>query len=142
MGGKGKEVVTGRSGLLGKVMKKGRFVHGNFLLIATAAVIILYVTFFLSNALSPDETMNLLLGRKILQGEYHIDFFHRMPLLPFLIASMYLVGLGVDAVRFVIPLAFILLSVAATYLLTREVAGEKAASLRFGYPQNPPNPLI
>ena len=105
------------------------FVKRNFLLLSLCAAVILYALFFTQSTLSPDETGNLLLGKKILQFQYPEDFFHRMPLVPFMVSPFFLAGLGADAARFAVPLIFILLSVISTYMLARQVGGERVARL-------------
>jgi 4-amino-4-deoxy-L-arabinose transferase-like glycosyltransferase len=105
------------------------FTQREFLILATAATVVLYVTLFSQSTLSPDETVNLLIGKKMLQMQYPDSFLHRMPLVPLMVSFLFLVGLPSSAALFLIPLVFVALSVPVTYFFAREVSGEKAAML-------------
>jgi 4-amino-4-deoxy-L-arabinose transferase-like glycosyltransferase len=111
------------------IMKRRNPLKDNFLLAATAAALILYAGFFLQSTLSPDETVNLLLGKKILTLQYPDNFLHRMPLIPLLISPFFLLSLPAAAALFVLPLIFIALSVPVTYYFARDLCGEKTARI-------------
>ena len=129
MGGKGKKSLMLNCGISGLFRSSRRFIESRFILLSILFAIALFMIFHFQGTISPDESSNLLLGKKILQYEYNQDFFQRMPLIPFLISLFYLVGFGADAVMLLIPLFFTVLSIPSTYLLAREVSNEKIARI-------------
>jgi hypothetical protein len=108
---------------------KWKISERNFIIAASLFSIVLYASFCLSRTLAPDETGNLLLGKKILQLQYPEDFLQRMPLVPMIISAFFILGLQPYAILIVIPLLFILLSVPITYFFARQFAGARTAAL-------------
>jgi 4-amino-4-deoxy-L-arabinose transferase-like glycosyltransferase len=101
----------------------------NFIIIVSVLSLLMYTYFYFQRPLAPDETSNLLMGKKMLQFDYPEDFFHRMPLIPLLASLFFAIGLGAASALFVIPLIFILLSIPTTYYFTRDITSEKTARL-------------
>jgi len=111
-------------------LERGSFADKNFLTLALIAAVIIYTSFNLqSTALGSDETVNLWLGKNILDGGYPWYIIQTLPLLPFLIALLFMAGFAAVTIAFILPLAFILLSVYATHRLAKELAGEKIAKI-------------
>jgi len=90
---------------------------------------LIFCTVFSPEVITPDGSTYMLLGKQMTQGRYPETFFHRMPMLPFLFAALYVTGLPVSLIGMVIPLAFMMLSLVSTYLLARELAGEDSARI-------------
>ncbi len=127
----------------GKVMPKGRVtgfaLRHRFMISVVVLAIVVFSLSFSPEVLTGDGSTYILLGKHIAEGRYTQTFFHRMPLIPSMFAAMYAAGFSVTMIRFLIPLAFIILSLVATNLLVRELAGPKKAMistmLLFAFPQ-------
>ena len=103
------------------------FAERNFLSVSLIVAVVIYISVFPYNSMYPDESSNLLLGRNILDGNYPNDFLQRMPLLPIIASLSYAVGLDAYHIKFLVPLAFTILSLLSVYLLAGLVCGKKTA---------------
>jgi hypothetical protein len=88
-----------------------------------------FLFYFTPETVTPDGSNYMLLGKQITEGEYGFSFLHRLPFIPSIFAALHTAGFSAAQIGFAVPLFFIMLSLAATYLLSREIAGEKAAVL-------------
>jgi len=116
------------------------FLRKNYFITAVILASVLVFAFnFSPESMTSDGSGYMLIGKNILSGEYTGTFFHRMPLLPFIFAALYSAGLGVLAIRFAVPLAFIILSLLSTYKLAGEAGNEWTARIAtlalFCFPQ-------
>ncbi len=116
------------------LVAKNRFIISIILLAAA-----IFCLSFSPEVITPDGSEYMLIGKQMLHGRYTGSFFHRMPLLPSIFAVMYSAGMSVVSIRFIVPPAFIIMSLISTFVLVREVAGENAARistlLLFCFPQ-------
>lgn len=100
-----------------------------FIILMIFAAVLMFSVNFSPEVITSDGSTYMLLGEHISSGQYSESFFHRMPLLPSLFAVFYSTGLGIVAISFVVPLMFVIISLMSTFLLAREVAGEKTAKI-------------
>ncbi|MBN2331329.1 MAG: glycosyltransferase family 39 protein [Candidatus Aenigmarchaeota archaeon] len=102
----------------------GQLLLGNRFLVPVILVAVAVYSFgFAPEAITPDGSTYMLLGKNMMLGRYPDTFFHRMPMLPLVFALLSSAGLQILFIRFLVPLAFIILALASTYLLVRELAG-------------------
>ena len=118
---------------------KAFIMKNHFLIIIILLSIAFYSINFSSEVIVGDDAHYMQIGKSITEGNYPGSFFHRMPLLPGLFADLYSLGIGVIPIRFLLPLFFIILSLVSTFLLARELSGERIAEistiLLFVFPQ-------
>jgi len=119
-----KNSAEGLTGRFGEFFRENRF-----LIIITALSVLVFGFSFAPEVVTPDGASYMLAGRQMLEGNYTATFFHRMPMLPSLFAAFYAAGLGLVAIRFIIPLFFVVLSLVSTFLLVREISDEKRAMM-------------
>lgn len=99
-----------------------------FIPVLMALVVLIYSIALSPESIAPDGSVNLLLGKELLDGRYSYGFLHRMPLIPSLCSLLY-PGFGVGTARFIMPLIFMVLSIPVTFLFAREFTKSGEAAL-------------
>jgi hypothetical protein len=107
-----------------------RFARDNRIILALlAAAVIIYVFSFQAECETPDGIEYMRAGKELTTGNYPYNMLFRPPLLPVLFEMLTTTGLSILSVRFIVPLFFTLLAVAATYLLAKDISGKRAGEI-------------